>query len=223
MLCLHHLGFLFLTWILKHRHKEVCQDESEGLEMSSFCLGILWAYRYFLLSANLFPPGPPFLTSRLPEWRIRRPGSLRYPGGFREGDWGRLAPLMCSPTKNVTSLLVLLFRIECERFTERLISSLVKLRPLKASPFHGAPDKSSGAAREVGCKGWTSPALSEALSTDASRYFYLPSAGIIPQVFAERKWLGVYLLFLFFGEIDLVSGIVFGSLIFVRVLLLFSG
>lgn len=51
---------------------------------------------------------------------------------------------MCSPTKNVTSPPVLLFHIECERFTKRLISSLVKCGSLKASPFHGTPEKSQG-------------------------------------------------------------------------------
>lgn len=61
-----------------------------------------------------------------------------------QGDPQRQAPLMCSPTKNVTLPRVLLFHIECERFTKRLISSLVQCVSLKASPFRGTPSKSQG-------------------------------------------------------------------------------
>lgn len=61
-----------------------------------------------------------------------------------QGDPPRQAPLMCSPTKNVTSPPVLLFHIECERFTKRLISSFVQCRSLKASPFHGTSSKPQG-------------------------------------------------------------------------------
>lgn len=62
-----------------------------------------------------------------------------------QGDGWRQAPLTCSPTKNVTAPLLLLFHMQCERFTKRLISSLVKYRLLKALLlFRDIPGKVRG-------------------------------------------------------------------------------
>lgn len=131
-----------------------------------------------------YPVSLPMLPSSL-FLCLSSPRRPRRPLGV-QGDRQRQAPVMCSPTKNVTSLAVLLFHTECERFLKRWISSLVQCRSLKASPFHGTPKKVRGQG-ERRCKGWPGWILSAALRTTASGYFYLHAAEVVIGDYLQKE------------------------------------
>lgn len=120
-----------------------------------------------------------------------------------QGDHWRQAPLMCSPTKNVTSPPFLLFHIEYERFTKSLISSLVKCRSLKAFlPFHGTPRKGSGhEGRQM--QRWNRPSAVRSPSDAHIRGFLSPhSRSMIGDCLQEETgWVFAFL----HGNIGLVS------------------
>lgn len=118
-------AFLFSTWILKVRGNEARNVEWEA-GGNAFVL--------HRVPSELAPGAMPVESKGT--WQLEIPLGV-------QGDHQRQAPWMCSPTTNVTSP-VLLFHIECERFTERLISNLIQCSSLKASPFRRTPRKRQG-------------------------------------------------------------------------------